>query len=152
MTRPVSLAGLLLLGASLVAQARSEQPRVFFAPEDRSLLTAQRLQVVQHGLHATALASTAPDRVTDGASAATDEASNARPRRPARLDGISLARDGHAAAWIGGRHYEDGARLAGYRLHITREGVRLVGTQGEGRLLKVGQNVGGVWVAAESAP
>jgi hypothetical protein len=152
MTYVVKLAGMLLLGVTLGAHARAEQPRVFFAPDERSMLTARRLYAVQHGLSAVALMPAATVGGAEGAAAAEGEASKAAARRPARLDGISLARDGHAAAWIGGRRYDDGARLAGYRLRISREGVHLIGSQGEGRLLKVGQIVGGVWVAAEKAP
>ena len=146
MMRPAGLAGLVLLAAGTATLARADQPRVFFAPEDRALVRTQRLQVAQHGAHAAVaapVAADAPDTHSDAAAA---------PRRAAKLEGISLPRDGRAAAWIGGRRYEDGARLAGYRLSVSRDGVRLVGAHGDGPLLKVGQNVGGVWAAAESAP
>ena len=132
MMRPAGLAGLVLLAAGTATLARADQPRVFFAPEDRALVRTQRLQVAQHGVHAAVAAPVAadtPDLRNDAATA---------PRR--------------AAAWIGGRRYEDGARLAGYRLRVSRDGVRLFGANGEGPLLKVGQNVGGVWAATESAP
>ena len=148
----MKLALLILLGATHAATAGDVQPRVFFAPDERSQITAQRQQFLRHGvqgLEATPAATTAGK---DGKAYDSAEAGQAAPHAPARLDGISLARDGRAAAWIGGRRYEDGAPLAGYRLRISREGVRLVGAQGEGRLLKVGQQVGGVWIAAEAAP
>ena len=146
MMRRAGLALLVLLAAGNAALALADQPRVFFAPEDRALVRTQRLQFAQHGTHAAVaapVAADAPDARSDAAAA---------PRRAAKLEGISVPRDGRAAAWIGGRRYEDGARLAGYRLRVSRDGVRLFGANGEGPLLKVGQNVGGVWAAAESAP
>jgi len=146
MMRLAGLACLVLLAAGNASLARADQPRVFFAPEDRGLIRTQRLQFAQHGVHAavaTPVAADTPDLRNNAATA---------PRRVAKLEGISLPRDGRAAAWIGGRRYEDGARLAGYRLRVSGDGVRLLGANGEGPLLKVGQNVGGVWAAAESAP
>ena len=147
MTQLAKLAGLLLLGGTVAAHAldlpsRDLQPRVFFTPAERSHITAQRLQWAQHGVFASS-----PTAAADGA-----EAAQAASRRPALLSGITLARDGRASAWIGGRRYEDGAAIAGYHLRIARDGIRLVGARGEGQLLKVGQNVGGVWVAAEPSP
>jgi hypothetical protein len=146
MMRFAGLACLLLLAAGNATLALADQPRVFYAPEDRALIRTQRLQFAQHGLHAAVAAPVAAD-APDARSDAT-----AAPRRAAKLEGIALPRDGRAAAWIGGHRYEDGARLAGYRLRVSRDGVQLLGANGEGPLLKVGQNVGGVWAAMESAP
>lgn len=143
MTRLRGLAHLVLAATGGSGLANAEQPRVFFAPEDRPQIRAERLQVAQHGVHGVVLAPPVPQATGDTPSA---------PRRAARLEGIALPRDGRAAAWIGGRRYEDGAHLAGSRLRVTRDGVRLVGPGGEGPLLKVGQSVRGVWVTTESAP
>ena len=146
MMRRPCLALLVLLAAGNAARVCADQPRVFFAPEDRGQIRTQRLQFAQHGTHAAVAAPVAAD------AADTRSDTPAAPRRAAKLEGISLPRDGRAAAWIGGRRYEDGARLAGHRLHVSRDGVRLLGANGEGPLLKVGQDVGGAWAAAESAP
>ena len=146
MMRLAGLACFVLLAAGSATLARADQPRVFFAPEDRALIRTQRLQFALHGVHAAVAAPVAADTPDLRNNAA------AAPRRAAKLEGISLPRDGRAAAWIGGHRYEDGARLAGYRLRVSGDGIRLLGANGEGPLLKVGQNVGGVWAAAESTP
>jgi hypothetical protein len=143
MTRLAGLAALALAATGGAGLAHAEQPRVFFAPEDRPQIRTERLQVAQHGVHAVVLAPTASQAAAD-----TPEV----PRQAARLEGIALSRDGRAAAWIGGRRYEDGAHLAGLRLRVSRDGVRLVGADGEGPLLKVGQAVRGLWVTTGSAP
>ncbi|MEO8313674.1 MAG: hypothetical protein ABI645_02670 [Pseudomonadota bacterium] len=126
----------VLLGLLLVSTAAvPAQPRVFYSPTERPGITANRKKLLLESLAAADQPS--PALIAAAAEHAEGAASSNSSAAHSRLDGISLARDGNAYAWIGGRRYDDGSSYGGRRLRVSREGIRLQDNQS--RLIRVGE-------------
>lgn len=133
MSRPYPLMVMLLLPASIMAF--SAQPRVFYSPAERAAITADRKKLSQELMAGTgqqAAAATPPAPASESAPVAAAPVAS-------RLDGISLARDGKAYAWISGQRYLDGSSFGGRRLQVSANGIRLQGNPS--RLIRVGEAI-----------
>lgn len=139
--RVMALAGLL----TLPTWSAGAEPRLFYTPAERARVTAERAAVLAAEALTGASVHTlvAPAASENLASPAAAGLARSAIAGPPRLEGVSLARDGRAHAWIGGRRYQDGDLFEGRRLRVMVNGVQLVGAAGPGRLLRVGDAMSG---------
>jgi hypothetical protein len=122
----------VLAVVSMHTQATQPLPRVFYAPQERSAITAMRRAGPQP--NATVAVVTASD-------AEAAPTSGGLPR-VMKLDGISLARTGGLFAWIGGKRFADGAQFGSWQLQISQSGVALRRNGRVERQLRVGEAIG----------
>lgn len=115
-----------------LAHATGAESTLFYAPAERARVTAERESMLARdsgsGGEVQFIQSVTPDAAAVKAG-------------PPRLEGFSIPGTGRAHAWIGGRRYQEGQYFQGLRVRVMRNGVQLVGTDGRGRLYRVGEAV-----------
>lgn len=129
----MTLPRMLMLAILAVPSLPVSADMLFHAPAERARITAERRAMLAED-----------GTSTSGTDAAATAASDTKPASlPAviRLEGVSLPVQGQAYAWIGGRRYRDGDRIADLRLRVRRDGVQLIGAKGPGRVLRVGEAI-----------